>query len=149
MFEMLVGYPPFCSETPHETYHKIMNWREELQFPDDVHLSADALNLIKGLICDTNMRLGHPDRGGAASIKQHAFFRGVDFEGLRQMEAPFIPKLTSITDTSYFPTDEIENEPDLATSPVNESDTIMQKKDLAFVGYTFRKFDYLTRKNAI
>ena len=25
MFEMLVGYPPFCSETQRETYHKIIN----------------------------------------------------------------------------------------------------------------------------
>lgn len=26
MFEMLVGYPPFCSETQRETYHKIINF---------------------------------------------------------------------------------------------------------------------------
>ena len=23
MFEMLIGYPPFCSETPQETYRKV------------------------------------------------------------------------------------------------------------------------------
>ena len=45
MYEMLVGYPPFCSETPHETYKKIMNWQNELQF-DDVHLSREAHDLI-------------------------------------------------------------------------------------------------------
>ena len=26
MYEMLIGYPPFCSETPKETYTKIMDW---------------------------------------------------------------------------------------------------------------------------
>lgn len=47
MFEMLVGYPPFCSETPHDTYRKIMNWQNELQFPDDIHLSREAEDLIR------------------------------------------------------------------------------------------------------
>ena len=161
MFEMLIGYPPFCSETPHETYRKIMKWKEELQFPDDVHLSADAHNLITeylfvttfalifSLIRDAGERLGHPDRGGSTAIKTHAFLRGVDYNNIRNMEAPVIPKLTSITDTSYFPTDEIENEQEMLMSPVGDSDTVMQKKDLAFVGYTFRKFDNMTRRNVI
>lgn len=47
MFECLVGYPPFCSENAHETYRKIMNWREQLYFPEDVHLSPDAEDLIR------------------------------------------------------------------------------------------------------
>jgi protein-serine/threonine kinase len=148
MYEMLIGYPPFCSETPHETYQKIMNWKQELQFPEDVHISPDALNLMKSLICESSLRLGNPERGGF-DIKQHSFFRGVDFDIIRTMQPPFVPSLTSITDTSYFPTDDIENELEIASSPSNDSDTIMQKKDLAFVGYTFRKFDNLTRKNAI
>merc|ERR1712141_733003 len=33
MFEMLIGYPPFCSETPQETYRKVMNWKTTLEFP--------------------------------------------------------------------------------------------------------------------
>lgn len=47
MFECLVGYPPFCSETPHETYKKIVNWQYHLAFPDDVHLSHEAEDLIR------------------------------------------------------------------------------------------------------
>ena len=47
MFEMLVGYPPFCSEHPNETYQKILNWKEELRFPDDVHISMEAEDLIR------------------------------------------------------------------------------------------------------
>ena len=47
MFECLVGYPPFCSENAHETYRKIVNWREQLYFPDDVHLSNEAEDLIR------------------------------------------------------------------------------------------------------
>lgn len=47
LYEMLVGYPPFCAEHPAETYRKVMNWRETLSFPDDVELSPDAKDLIK------------------------------------------------------------------------------------------------------
>ena len=47
MFECLVGYPPFCSETTHETYQKIINWPHYLVIPDDVHLSREAEDLIR------------------------------------------------------------------------------------------------------
>ncbi len=45
-FECLVGYPPFCSENTHDTYQKIMQWHHYLAFPDDVHLSQEAEDLI-------------------------------------------------------------------------------------------------------
>lgn len=47
MFECLVGYPPFCSESTHETYQKIIQWQNHLAFPDDVHLSREAEDLIR------------------------------------------------------------------------------------------------------
>ena len=50
MFEMLIGYPPFCSETPTETYRKIMNFKETIQFPDDTPISDEAHDLIERLI---------------------------------------------------------------------------------------------------
>uniref|UniRef100_H3C7T3 Protein kinase domain-containing protein n=4 Tax=Euteleosteomorpha TaxID=1489388 RepID=H3C7T3_TETNG len=46
MYEMLIGYPPFCSETPQETYRKVMNWRETLIFPPEVPISEKAKDLI-------------------------------------------------------------------------------------------------------
>ncbi|KAG6335633.1 hypothetical protein ID866_3449 [Astraeus odoratus] len=49
MFECLVGYPPFCSESTHETYQKIMQWQYYLVFPDDVHLSREAEDLVRRL----------------------------------------------------------------------------------------------------
>jgi len=58
MFEMLVGYPPFCSEGPQETYHKVMGWRETLVVPPEVIISPEALDLISQLICDPADRLG-------------------------------------------------------------------------------------------
>lgn len=46
MYEMLIGYPPFCSENPQETYRKVMNWRETLVFPPEVPISEEARQII-------------------------------------------------------------------------------------------------------
>lgn len=47
MFECLVGWPPFCAEDSHDTYRKIINWRQTLYFPDDITLGVEAENLIR------------------------------------------------------------------------------------------------------
>lgn len=47
LFEMLVGYPPFASETPRETWFKIQNWRKYLQIPSDAKVSPQAADLIR------------------------------------------------------------------------------------------------------
>lgn len=72
---MLVGYPPFCSETPQETYRKIINWRHTLRFPDDCQnpISADAKDLIYRFCCDQDHRIG---KNGVEEIKAHPFFKG-------------------------------------------------------------------------
>jgi protein-serine/threonine kinase len=31
MFECQVGWPPFCAEDAHDTYRKIVNWRQSLR----------------------------------------------------------------------------------------------------------------------
>jgi hypothetical protein len=42
MYEMLIGYPPFCSETPQETYRKVCNWQQTLIFPPEIPISIEA-----------------------------------------------------------------------------------------------------------
>ncbi|KAF4122531.1 protein-serine/threonine kinase [Geosmithia morbida] len=145
MFECLVGWPPFCAEDNHDTYRKIVNWRQTLYFPDDITLGVEAENLIRSMVCNTENRLG---RGGAHEIKSHSFFRGVDFDSLRRIRAPFEPRLTSNIDTTYFPTDEIDQTDNATvlkaqaiqqgrTGPVEES----PEMSLPFIGYTFKRFD--------
>lgn len=68
------------------------------------------------------------------NIKKHPFFYGVDWASIRNIEAPFIPRLKSITDTSYFPTDELDQVPDEPTG----GDTTGAHKELAFLGYASR-----------
>ncbi|KAA8567367.1 hypothetical protein EYC84_010392 [Monilinia fructicola] len=105
MFECQVGWPPFCAEDAHDTYRKIVAWRTNLYFPEDVQLGPEAENLIRSLVCNSENRLG---RVSADEIKNHKFFRGVEFDTLRRIRAPFEPKLASNVDTTYFPTDEID-----------------------------------------
>ena len=47
MFECLVGWPPFCAEDTHDTYRKIVNWRESLYFPDELVLGREAEDMIR------------------------------------------------------------------------------------------------------
>ncbi|KXS21365.1 kinase-like protein [Gonapodya prolifera JEL478] len=137
MFECLVGYPPFCSETPHETYRKILNHRDHLYFPEDVHVSREAEDLIKRLICDPQYRLSGPE------IKRHPFFRNVDWTTIRQLRPPLVPELKSITDTSYF--DDIPEAPGAAhpmgmgtVGSTMGGDPV--QKELVFLGYTYKRF---------
>lgn len=85
-------------------------------------------------------------------IKTHPFFRGVDFSALRSIRAPFVPHLTSITDTSYFPTEDLAGVPqDVMMVDTDHpggaggSGTVGSaggaSKDLAFVGYTFKRWE--------
>ncbi|KAF9534302.1 kinase-like protein [Crepidotus variabilis] len=129
MFECLVGYPPFCSENTHDTYQKIMQWQDYLMFPEDVHLSREAEDMIRRLITSADKRLT------VEQLKNHYFFYGVDWETIRQIDAPFVPHLRSVTDTSYFPTDEIDQAADSGPADPNAAG-----KDLAFLGYTFKRF---------
>lgn len=130
MYECLVGYPPFASESTHDTYQKIIQWQSWLAFPDEVHLSAEAEDVIRRLITSQDRRLG------VDQLKHHPFFYGVDWNAIRDIEAPFIPRLRSITDTSYFPTDDLTEVPE---EPAG-GDTTGANKDLAFLGYTFKRF---------
>ncbi len=109
MFEMLIGYPPFSSETAQETYRKIINWRHTLKFPEDCPISKEARSLIESLCCDAKDRLG---KNGADEIKQHSFFRGFDWPSLHNMNPPLQPQLKGPYDTSYFDSFDPEEDSD-------------------------------------
>jgi serine/threonine protein kinase len=97
LYEMLYGYPPFYGDAVAHTGHKIARWRDYLEFPtDQANVSADAVNLIKRLVCDAE------DRISFEQIVAHPFFRGVDWATLRQQQAPFEVKVDGPRDTRYF-----------------------------------------------
>ena len=110
-YECLVGFPPFCSESAHDTYRKILDWSsvrrrhsavltsQWLHIPEDVHLSRESEDLVRRMICSAETRVG---RNSADEVKSHPFFAGVDWSTIRNIEAPFVPHLKSTVDTSYF-----------------------------------------------
>ncbi len=95
------------------------------------------------LLCDTTTRLGRT--GGAQDLKNHPFFRGVIWDQLRKIRAPFEPKLLSNVDVSYFPTDEIDQNDHSAAlraqTAALQSDEAEAEMSLPFIGYTYKRFD--------
>nr|KAF6463245.1 serine/threonine kinase 38 [Molossus molossus] len=146
MYEMLIGYPPFCSETPQETYKKVMNWKETLTFPPEVPISEKAKDLILRFCCEWEHRIGAP---GVEEIKSNSFFEGVDWEHIRERPAAISIEIKSIDDTSNF--DEFPEsdilKPTVATS--NHPETDYKNKDWVFVNYTYKRFEGLTARGAI
>ncbi|KAF4768613.1 hypothetical protein HAV15_002860 [Penicillium sp. str.  len=146
MFECLVGWPPFCAEDTNDTYRKIVNWRECLYFPDELVLGRDSEALIRSFLCDPDHRIGSEggQHGGATQIKNHPFFRGVVWDQLRGIRAPFEPRLSSNIDVSYFPIDEIPQED---TSAIHRAqarampDSQEAEMSLPFIGYTYKAFN--------
>lgn len=57
-FECLVGYAPFCSDNPGDTYKKIIDWPRYLYFPDEVFVTKEGEDLIRGCVfCFTSSRM--------------------------------------------------------------------------------------------
>jgi hypothetical protein len=67
---------------------------------DAEHVPLAARDLIQQLLEKRpEARLG---ARGASEIKQHEYFKGVDWDTLLQTQPRFVPRLDSTTDTSYF-----------------------------------------------
>ncbi|KAL6523979.1 hypothetical protein OROMI_031074 [Orobanche minor] len=141
MYEMLVGYPPFYSDEPMTTCRKIVHWRNHLKFPEDTQLRPESKDLICRLLCDVEHRLG---TGGAAQIKAHPWFKGIEWNKLYEMEAAFTPEVNGELDTQNFMKFDEMDSPIPATSGSGSSRKMhLNPKDLNFVGYTYKNFDAL------
>jgi len=137
LYEMLVGYPPFYGDDSLITCRKILCHEESLVFPAEASLSADAVFVIRNLLTDREHRLG---RNGAAEIKAHPFFQGVQWTALRRKgTAPFRPRISSQVDTSWF--DHFEEKAcDPAQRPSASSDSGARQDDLVFADYSYKRF---------
>ena len=147
MFEMMIGYPPFFSETSTETCKKILDWKNTLNIRPEANISKEAEDILRKLINDPETRLG---TNGADEIKRHPFFRGIDWNRIKEtLTPPFIPELKNNYDTKYFDDFE-EDEPFYPNNNDNSKGKKYQKKDMCFVDFTYnRENDNNYRNNMV
>ncbi|XP_078180915.1 phototropin 1 [Carex rostrata] len=85
LYEMLYGYTPFRGKTRQKTFANIL--QKDLKFPASIPVSFPARQLMYRLLHrDPLNRLGSCE--GANEIKQHPFFRGMNWALVRCMAPP-------------------------------------------------------------
>ncbi|GAB5354167.1 hypothetical protein AAMO2058_000096400 [Amorphochlora amoebiformis] len=100
IYEMISSYAPFFDESQTVTFRKIL--QESPRFTSD--FSSASKDLVRHLLRKKpTQRLG-VTRGGASTVKKHAFFKKFNFDALykMQLKPPIIPKVKSSGDVSAF-----------------------------------------------
>lgn len=141
MFECIYGFPPFYAEDPIKTCQKIVRWKHFLEFPEDVNVSSDAVDLLQQFLTDGSKRIG-TRAGGIQEIKDHPFFKGIDWNSIRGYDAPFKPQVTTDLDTKYFDEfddakikQELSSGGDKGVKKVH----LQKDEDILFKGFTFKR----------
>lgn len=101
MYELIVGIPPFNDQTVEQVFDNILAHR--MEWPEigdgEDQISENAYDLINKIL--------EPDyqkRPTLDQIRNHAFFKSVDWGSIRQTEAPIIP----IRDLEFVEHEEVD-----------------------------------------
>lgn len=94
-------------------------------------MSEDAEDLIRKLLCDADTRLG---TNGIGEIKQHPFFRKIDWDNIQSITPPYVPELMGEVDCSNFEDFE-ELEPFYPEERVKKP----RREDGSFIGFAYSK----------
>lgn len=116
LYEFLVGITPFADSEPQLIFENILN--REIEWPENEEaLSTNAVDAIMRFLnplSTERMRLGH--------MKEHEFFKGVNWENLMNEQPPFVPQPDNMMDTFYFDSrNEMQN--------IKLSDSLMRRKN--------------------
>jgi serine/threonine protein kinase len=101
IYEMLAGYPPFNGDPNKTIFEKILSGKVEMP---EKRFEPDAEDIIlKLLMVDPATRLGCM-KNGVLDIKNHAWFRSIEWDQLVQTPFPGLlnPGITKDNDTHNF-----------------------------------------------
>ncbi|XP_062508867.1 calcium-dependent protein kinase C-like isoform X2 [Corticium candelabrum] len=93
MFEMMVGQPPFDGRDEDDLFNHILE--KQVHFPK--FLSKEAVAILKGFLAKHPARRLGCGESSEQDIKQHVFFRKIEWDKLaaREVQPPFKPKIKS------------------------------------------------------
>ena len=120
-YEMLSGNPPFKFN---KNNFDINIFKNNIFYPNS--FTEEAKLFLKDiLIVDPNKRLGN-GKNGFQNIKNHIFFKGINWEDLEQKKIvpPFIPNILNDTDLGNFDkcfTKEKVNESEIVDGKIDET----------------------------
>ncbi|RXM34441.1 Protein kinase C epsilon type [Acipenser ruthenus] len=134
MYEMMAGQPPFEADNEDDLFESILH--DDVLYP--VWLSKEAVSILKAFMTKSpNKRLGCVvSQGGEESIKQHPFFKEIDWVMLEQRKTkpPFKPRIKTKRDVNNFDQDFTREEPVLT---LVEDAIIKQINQDEFKGFSY------------
>ena len=130
LFEMVVGYAPFCSQKTSDVCYKVAHFEQYLKFPLHCKASDSCKDLILKLVNHSENRLG---KNGSKEIKAHPFFKGINWIKIKEMKPPFIPKLDNDYDSKYF-----EKYNYIEPFIPNQNTIIRKRLEPEFTSYNFK-----------
>ena len=134
LFEMFCGYHPFKSKGQ-KIDPKI--YLRKTYIPDKVPKTPRDL-IEKLFVSNPKKRLGY---NGADEVKNHPFFKGIDFDKVlkKEYKPPFIPKLKNDTDLRYF--DENFTQLNVENEKFEEKHDEEDKDEFNFEGFSYQQKD--------
>ncbi|KAI8335454.1 hypothetical protein BC941DRAFT_399152 [Chlamydoabsidia padenii] len=131
IYEMLLGQSPFRGEDEDEIFDAILE--DEILYP--INMSRDSVGICQRLLTrDPERRLGSGPQD-ANEIKQHPFFRGVNWDDMlaKRVPPPFYPTITDRLDTSNF--DEEFTKERVALTPIDANMT--RNEQIEFQAFSY------------
>ncbi|KAL2829960.1 kinase-like domain-containing protein [Aspergillus cavernicola] len=100
IYQMLLQQSPFRGEDEDEIYDAIL--ADEPLYP--IHMPRDSVSILQKLLTrEPELRLGSGPTD-AQEVMSHAFFRNINWDDIyhKRLPPPFMPSISSPTDTSNF-----------------------------------------------
>ena len=138
LFQMLLCQSPFKGDDEDEIFNAIEH--DDVRYP--ISMPRQTVLVLQALLTkDPTQRLGYGERD-ALDIMEHSYFSDVDFDEVLncQIQAPYLPEITSEHDYSNF-----DNEFTSETPRLTPVETVLTSE----MQEQFRGFSYISNDAAI